>query len=183
MSIRTMKDTGSEYTISSNVDGAVYALATPDCICGGMGDEFSITTSASSLTVTFTKGSQAVLCGNSFWLVADETVTLPSESTFYLCARIDTSKPNGQTGSFESLSESAIKSENINDGGVRDLKLYKITTSTSGVTSCEDIRKINDATQFATKEEVESAIAAVNNKLGTQVTYSYSSGNLTITTK
>ena len=158
MTIRTLKDTGGDYAISSNVDGAVYSLATPDCVIGGMGDEFTITTSASSLMVTFAKGSQAVLCGNAFWLTDDESVTLPSESTFYLCARIDTSLPNGKTGTFECLTESAIKTDNINEGGIRDLKLYKIITSTNGVTSCEDVRTINTASQYATKTYVDDAI-------------------------
>lgn len=161
MGIRTLKDTGADYTISSNVDGAVYSLATSDCVIGGMGDEFAITTSASSLMVSFAKGSQAVLCGNAFWLTGDESVELPSDSTFFLCARIDTSMPNGKTGTFACLTESAIKKENINESGVRDLKLYKITTSSNGVTSCEDVRVINTASDYATQTYVDDAIETI----------------------
>lgn len=156
--IRTLKDTGADFPISSNIDGSVYAIATQDCVIGGMGDEFSVTTSASSLNLTFTQGSVAVLCGNAFWLTADETVTLPANSTFNLCARIDTSKPNGQTGSFECLTEAGIKKDNINNEGVRDLAIYKITTSSNGVTACEDKRIIMNSASYATKDYVDNAI-------------------------
>ena len=153
--IRTLKDTGADYPISSNIDGSVYAIATQDCVIGGMGDEFSITTSASSLNLTFTKGSVAVLCGNAFWLTADETVILPANSTFNLCARINTSKPNGQTGSFECLTEAGMKNNNINNGGIRDLILYTITTSANGVASIVDKRTIITTTTYATKGYVD----------------------------
>ena len=153
--IRTLKDTGADYPISSNIDGSVYAIATQDCVIGGMGDEFSITTSASSLSLTFTQGSVAVLCGNAFWLTADETVTLPANSTFNLCARIDTSKPNGQTGSFECLTEAGMKNNNINNGGIRDLILYTITTSANGVASIVDKRTIITTATYATKDYVD----------------------------
>ena len=169
--IRTLKDTGADYPISSNIDGSVYAIATQDCVVGGMGDEFSITTSASSLSLTFTQGSVAVLCGNAFWLTADETVTLPANSTFNLCARIDTSKPNGQTGSFECLTEAGMKNNNINNGGVRDLVLYTITTSNNGVTSIVDKRTIITTATYATKgyvdEKNNTAVSKADNAQST----------------
>lgn len=164
--IRTLKDTGADFPISSNIDGSVYAIATQDCVIGGMGDEFSITTSASSLSLTFTQGSVAVLCGNAFWLTADETVILPANSTFYLCVRIDTSKPNGQTGSFECLTEAGIKKDNINNEGIRDLVIYKITTSSNGVTASEDKRVIMKSGSYATKAYVDNAInTAIGNAI------------------
>ena len=153
--IRTLKDTGADFPISSNIDASVYAIATQVCVIGGMGDEFSITTSASSLSLTFTNGSVAVLCGNAFWLTTDETVTLPANSTFNLCARIDTSKPNGQKGSFECLTEAGMKNNNINNGGIRDLILYTITTSANGVTSLVDKRAIITTATYATKDYVD----------------------------
>lgn len=169
--IRTLKDTGAEYPISSNVDGAVYAIATQDCIVGGMGDEFAVTTSINSLNLTFKKGSIAVLCGNAFWLTADETVILPANSTFNLCARIDTSKPNGQTGSFECLTEAGMKNNNINNGGIKDLILYTITTSANGVTSIVDKRTIITTATYATKDYVDeknnTALSKANNAQST----------------
>ena len=169
--IRTLKDTGADFPISSNIDGSVYAIATQDCVIGGMGDEFSITTSASSLSLTFTQGSVAVLCGNAFWLTADETVILPANSTFNLCARIDTSKPNGQKGSFECLTEAGMKNNNINNGGIRDLILYTITTSANGVASIVDKRTIITTTTYATKgyvdEKNNTAVSKANNAQST----------------
>ena len=169
--IRTLKDTGADFPISSNIDGSVYAIATQDCVIGGMGDEFSVTTSASSLSLTFTQGSVAVLCGNAFWLTVDETVTLPANSTFNLCARIDTSKPNGQTGSFECLTEAGMKNNNINNGGIRDLILYTITTSANGVTSIVDKRTIITTATYATKTYVDeknnTAVSKANNAQST----------------
>ena len=169
--IRTLKDTGADFPISSNIDGSVYAIATQDCVIGGMGDEFSVTTSASSLSLTFTQGSVAVLCGNAFWLAVDETVTLPANSTFNLCARIDTSKPNGQTGSFECLTEAGMKNNNINNGGIRDLILYTITTSANGVTSIVDKRTIITTATYATKTYVDeknnTAVSKANNAQST----------------
>ena len=169
--IRTLKDTGADYPISSNIDGAVYSVATQDCVIGGMGDEFSITTSASSLSLTFTKGSVAVLCGNAFWLTTDETVTLPANSTFNLCVRINTSKSNGETGSFECLTEAGMKNNNINNGGIRDLILYTITTSANGVASIVDKRTIITTTTYATKgyvdEKNNTALSKANNAQST----------------
>ena len=164
--IRTLKDTGAEYPISSNVDGAVYSVATQDCIIGGMGDEFAVTTSINSLNLIFKKGCIAVLCGNAFWLTDDVEVILPANSTIYLCLRIDTSKPNGQKGSFECLTEAGIKKDNINNEGVRDLEIYKITTSSNGVTDCEDKRIIISSASYATKDYVDNSInAAIGNAI------------------
>lgn len=168
--IRTLKDTGADYPISSNIDGSVYAIATQDCVIGGMGDEFSITTSASSLSLTFKKGSVAVLCGNAFWLTDDVEVILPANSTIFLCLRIDTSKPNGQKGSFECLTEAGIKKDNINNEGIRDLAIYKITTSSNGVTACEDKRIIMNSASYATKAYVDNAI---NSAIGSAINNSY----------
>lgn len=167
MSIRTLKDTGSEYTIPSNVDGAVYRLISEDCIIGEVGDQFATTQSATSLVLTFTKGCQALIGGNAFWLTSDESINLPANSTFYICLRIDTSKPNGQTGSIECLTEAAIKSGDINNGGIRDLKLYYVVTSASGVTTFNDLRKIVKDTDYADKDYVDNAIqAAIGNAIG-----------------
>lgn len=143
--IRTLKDNGSDYPISSNIDGAVYSLISNDCVIGGMGGEFAISYSTTSLVVTFGSGSQALIGGNAFWLTADTQVTLPSNSTFKLCLRIDTSKSSGNTGSIEALTGSAIKSGNINEGGVRDLPIYQITTGSSGVTKVTDLRTVKSA--------------------------------------
>lgn len=140
--IRTLKDAGSNYLITSNVDGAVYSLICADCIIGGMGDMFDITYKTSSLYISFAKGSQAVIGGNAFWLEDAVDITLPTNSTIYLCLRVDPTKPNGQTGSIECLTESAMQKGNPNTGGVRDFAIYSITTNSSGISNIVDSRKI-----------------------------------------
>lgn len=158
MAIRTLKDTGSAYPIPCEVDASVYSLITSDCVIGDRGDEFTLNYTSSSLIGTIKKGSQAVLCGNAFWITEDESVTMPASSTFNICLRIDTSKPTGQTGSLVCLTESAMKSDNINEGGIRDMALYQIVTSSSGVTTCTDVRKICSSTEYATKTYVDEQI-------------------------
>lgn len=145
MAIQTLQDKGNSNLIQASQDGAVYHLAGDDCVLKGIGDEFALTYSSSSLDVSFNAGSQAVLCGNFFYVKSLETITLPANSTIYLCARIDTTKANGSKGSFESLTNSQITKGNINGSDtIRDLLLYVITTNASGVSSVEDKRVIRE---------------------------------------
>lgn len=138
--IQTLYDTGSDHLITSKMDGAVYDIACGgDCVCGGVGDEFALNYMANSLTVTFKTGSQAIIGGGFFKITEDESITLPSNATVYLCLRIDTSKPNGKTGSIVALTSAQIKKENINGGGaIRDLLLYTINTTASGISTVAD---------------------------------------------
>lgn len=139
--IRTLRDTGSQWLIPVDVDGATYSLISDDCVID-KGDNFEISTSTGSLTASFSGGSQAIIGGNAFWLTDTVEVTLPANSTIYLCARINPSLPSGQTGSFEALTEVQIQKGNVNEGEIRDLLLYIIETSSSGVSSVEDKRYI-----------------------------------------
>ena len=151
MAIQTLHDTGTDYQIPSKYDGGVYAVAAPDCVCQGVGDEFTINYQADSLNVTFNAGSQAVIGGSFFHVESLEAVTLVANSTIYLCANIDLSKPNGTRGSFVQRTASNMMSENINGSGTsRDLLLYVIQTGASGVVSVSDKRVIKgDATSIS----------------------------------
>lgn len=142
MAIQTIQDKGEQYLVTSNVDGATYRLMGQDCICEGMGDEFTINYSEASLDVTFAKNSQAVICGNALWLTDSETVTLTANSTIYLCLRINPQNPYGKTGSIVQLTEAQISNGNVNAGETCDLLLYIVTTGTNGVTSVVDKRNI-----------------------------------------
>lgn len=145
--IRTLKDLGSDYPIPENVDASVYSLITEDCIIRNRGDEFTMSYSDSSLDVSFAKGSQAIIDGNSLWLTDIETITLPSNSTFNVALRIDTSQPYGSTGSIVALTKEEMQDDEINneENGIRDLILYEVTTGTNGVTSVADKRTIKDS--------------------------------------
>ena len=142
--MQSLHDTGTDYQIPATYDGAVYDIAVGgDCICGGIGDEFDITYSASSLGVTFLAGSEAIIGGAFFKVTENATVTLQPNSVIYLCARIDKTQPNGQTASFAQCTKQSMQHDNLNgDGTVRDLLLYVITTGASGVTNVQDRRNI-----------------------------------------
>lgn len=146
MSVRTLKDTGSDYPIPQRIDASVYSLISEDCIIKGLGDEFATSFSTSSLIVTFTSGSQAIIDGNAFWLPTEEKITLPSNSKFNVCLRIDTSQPNGSTGSIVCLTDEELKSDKINNqnSAIRDLPIYIVTTDSNGVTASIDKRTIRD---------------------------------------
>lgn len=160
--IRTLKDNGSDYPITSNIDGAVYSLISTDCVIADMGDEFTMNYSTSSLVTSFASGSIALIGGNAFWLTGTAQITLPSNSTFYVCLRIDTSKTNGSTGSIECLTENAIKKGNINEGGVRDLPIYKVTTSANGVNSCTDVRQVIGSNSISQLEDDVNDLKAIS---------------------
>lgn len=143
MAIQTLHDTGSSYDIPSKYDGGVYATGIGDAVCAGIGDEFTISYSQDSLNVTFDAGSQAVIGGSFFHVVSLEAVTLVANSTIYLCANIDLSKPNGSTGSFVQRTASNMQTGNINGSGTsRDLLLYVVQTGANGVISVQDKRII-----------------------------------------
>lgn len=143
MAIQTLHDTGTDYQIPSKYDGGVYATSTSDCVCQGIGDEFTINYQTDSLNVTFNAGSQAVIGGSFFHVESLEAVTLVPNSTIYLCANIDLSKPNGTRGSFVQRTASNMLSDNINGSGTsRDLLLYVVQTGANGVVSVSDRRII-----------------------------------------
>lgn len=141
--IQTLHDTGADHDIQSKYDGGVYQVATNDCIIADIGDEFTLNYDASSLTVSFNAGSQAVIGGSFFKIVSVESITLQANSTIYLCANIDLTRPNGTRGQFVQRTLSNMKSDNLNGtGSSRDLLLYVVQTSASGVTYVEDKRVI-----------------------------------------
>lgn len=143
MAIQTLHDTGSSYEITPKMDGGVYGTGIADCICKGIGDEFVMSYSNNSLTVQFNAGSQCIIGGAFFKVMALETITLAANSTIYLCANINLSNANGHTGSFVQRTSSNMQTDNLNgSGSSRDLLLYIITTSANGVTNVEDRRYI-----------------------------------------
>ena len=162
MGVQTLHDTGDSYTILSKYDGGVYAVAAPDCVIEGVGDEFTINYQADSLNVTFNAGSEAIIGGSFFKLTSLEAVTLVSNSQIYLCANIDLSRPNGQTGQFVQRTSSNMQDDNLNGSGTsRDLLLYVVTTGASGVISVVDKRKILSSSNM-TKTELVDLIYPVN---------------------
>ena len=143
--IQTLHDTGTDATVLSKYDGGVYGTAIGDCVCSGIGDEFTLSYSTNTLQVNFEAGSEAIIGGSFFKLTSRITVDLSKypNSTIYLCASINLSKANLERGSFECRTSTSMQSDNLNGSGtIRDLLLYVITTGTSGVTAVEDKRVI-----------------------------------------
>lgn len=139
MAIQTLADTGTNIPFA--YDGAVYGVGCPDGVVAGVGDEFAVNYSASSLSITFEAGSQAVVGGQFFHVTEAESVLLPNNSDGYICAEIDVSQTVGSTGSFQFLPTAAIKRENINGNGtIHDVPLYRVQTGTSGVITVTDVR-------------------------------------------
>lgn len=140
--IQTLHDTGSQYDITPKMDGGTYQRF-KDGICAGIGDEFALNYTNSSLSVQFNAGSQALIGGAFFKVMSLEAITLTANATIYLCANIDLSKTNGSTGSFVQRTSSNMRSDNLNGSGTsRDLLLYVIKTNSSGVTSVTDKRVV-----------------------------------------
>lgn len=140
--IQTLHDTGTSYDITPKMDGGTYQRF-KDGICAGIGDEFAISYSNSSLNIQFNAGSQALIGGAFFKVMALEAITLVANATIYLCANIDLSRANGSTGAFVQRTSSNMQSDNLNGSGTsRDLLLYVITTNASGVTKVTDKRVI-----------------------------------------
>lgn len=156
MSVQTLHDTGNSYPITPKMDGGVYGTGIADAICAGIGNEFELGYSSSSLNVTFDAGSQAVIGGSFFRVMSLESVTLVANSTIYLCANIDLTKPSGSTGSFVQRTASNMQSDNLNGTGTsRDLLLYVIQTGANGVISVQDKRVIKgDGTSISGLELV-----------------------------
>lgn len=144
MAVQTLYDSGDSYDIPATYDGAVYSTAVSDCICKGVGDEFTLHTTSGSLQVSFTAGSEAVIGGGFFKVESETSITLNANSTIYLCASINMGNANGSKGVFvQRASTAAIQKQNLNGGGSqRDLLLYVVTTNASGVVSIQDKRVV-----------------------------------------
>lgn len=139
--IQTLHDT-DPYEITPKMDGGMYQRF-KDGVSAGIGDEFTLNYNVNSLNVSFNAGSEAVIGGAFFKVMGLEAVTLTANSTIYLCANIDLSKANGETGSFVQRTSSNMQSDNLNGSGTsRDMLLYVVTTGANGVTNVEDKRVI-----------------------------------------
>lgn len=146
MAIQTLYDTGDDHKIPAEADGGCYQAGMfSDCVVAGLGNEFAITTSPTSLEVTFAVGCECKI-GGAFFRIIDSPVDVElaagrgASNPIYLCARINKGRPNGSRGVFEPCTIDSISYGDINGSATtRDLPLYKITTSSSGVLTCEKL--------------------------------------------
>lgn len=141
---RCLWDVGEDYQISAEDDGSTYQLISGDCVIEGIGDEFTINYSDASLNISFQAGSKANV-GGGFWVLEQASqLTLTESSELFICARVNKEEPYGQRASIVALTSSQISHDDLNsdDGTKRDLILYKVITSESGVSSVIDMRYI-----------------------------------------
>ena len=179
--IIVMHDNGLE-DITAKMDGAMHnlTLGNEDIVIGGIGNEFNITYSASSLNVSIAKGL-AVACGRYFYSDESAEKTIPANTNYYLMAKIDLSQAAGSEGSFSTGATPQTSNLN-NNGTVYEMPLYHITTNGNGVTSVVDLRKIKTTigVQQSAVDNLQSQITTIQNNLGDQADFVLSGTNLTI---
>lgn len=144
MAIYVMAD--NNQSIPASRDGAMYnAFAGgKDFIIDGIGDEFALTYTASSLNVTLGTG-EAVICGRHVAEVAENGITtnlrLEADTAGWIVLRIDLTMPAGTEGSLRAVN--TIVQQNINaNGTIHDLPLYQYATGSDGITSISDVREV-----------------------------------------
>lgn len=182
MAIIAMADNGIE-NITAKMDGAIRMalLGDEDIVVGGIGNEFGLTYSASSLSVTVGSGL-AEVGGRHFFSDESVQLSMPASSTRFLVAQIDLSQAAGAEGKLTLVT--ALTTDNLNNTGVvRDKALWQITSSASGVSSVVDLRKVKTIAS-ATENDVanlQSQITVLQNSLGDQADYILSADGKTLT--
>lgn len=108
-----------------------------------IGDELKVTSAPTSFIVTLGTG-EAVICGGSTLVSANENLTLTANQSGYLVLRVDLSQTGTNVCRF--MNVSSLVQKNINNGVdlVYDLPLYQYTTNANGVATLTDKRKIQN---------------------------------------
>lgn len=129
--------------IKAKFDGALRSTFSnnSDYIVKGIGDEFECTYSSASLEVQIGTGV-GLIGGRGIEAEDTNSITLPANTTTYLCLRIDLTQLQGQVGMLYANTSSVIQQGNLNNdnSAIRDMLLYEITTDTNGVVNIEDKR-------------------------------------------
>lgn len=164
MAFKVMAD--NSVSISASQDGAIYDVFAghQNFIITDVGDEFSISTTDSSLQATIGTG-EAIISGRHITAQEDNQITLPASATIYLCLRIDLTQTAGNEGQLIALTtQESMRSDNLNAGGtVCDLLLYTVQTSANGVSSSTDMRAMKNATGGAIYQNMNYTIPSYQN--------------------
>lgn len=130
--------------ITASIDGATYRVLAggKDFIIGGIGQEFAITNTSTSLQVSIGTG-EALLCGRTFKITSALNLTLSASTTVDVCLRIDLSQPSGSEGLLHANTPNIYTQQDLNNNGtVYDFPLFRVATGASGVNSATDLRDI-----------------------------------------
>ena len=104
--------------------------------------ENKLNVTVSGLNATLENGA-AMVYGHHIFCDGQDTITLPSNSEFYIVIRIDMTNPAGHEGTFTTVT--LLKNEDIlNSGNIYDIPLFKCITGINGVDTFEDLRNINE---------------------------------------
>lgn len=184
MSIIVMNDNGLE-DITAKMDGAMHNLTLDDSdiVVGGIGNEFALSYSASSLNVSIGKGL-AIIGGRYFFVDEATPFSLSANSTSLLKCKIDLSQPAGSEGSFST--GGAVAKSDLNDTGtVREMALFSVTTNSTGVSGVVEMRNIksNLGVTQSSVDNLQTEITNIQNSLGDQATYVLDGTKLTIVLK
>lgn len=132
--VQTIYDIGKD--ITPEMDGALYSLAVPDCVCSGVGDSFKANTSSSNNNIVFSAGSEAIIGGSFFKMMNPYTINMQpyAGSTVNIYAKIDKTAAVGSKGTFSVKATSVDPEvENLNaTGQIREMLLYTVTVDGSG---------------------------------------------------
>lgn len=129
----------------SKEDGSFYHfLRGGNYIFQGIGDEFAVVSSPTSLTVTLGTG-EGMICGRHVKEKAlnytTSSLTLPPNSSGYVVIRFE-----NEGASFTYTP--TLANDNINVGGKCDLALYGYVTGASGVVTFVDMRAITNGNSY-----------------------------------
>lgn len=150
-------DKGETYgNIVPNYDVAVRNSPLSDCVMS-VGDKFDLGYTSSSLLVSLSSGSIAKV-GGAYWVLKDDcSITLEPNQEQYLCLTIDKGQQDGSKADITLKTLSQIQKGILyDDGSVRDLAIYKITTNASGVATIVDLRYIVKETYGLKLSEYEA---------------------------
>lgn len=141
MAIKVMADNNQD--IEAKQDAALYHYLSgykKHDIFKGYGNELNVQVTGLQATL---KNGGAMVYGHHIFCDGSDTLTLPSNSTFYIVIRVDMTQPAGHEGSFTTVA--ILKDEDIlNSGNVYDIPLFKVTTGVSAVTKNEDLRNVSE---------------------------------------
>lgn len=142
MALKAMADNGINITCQEDARMYDY-LAGGNCdyIIKGVGNDFKITQSSTTLLVKLGSG-ECVIQGRHVTNTTnnDISLTLPQNSTGYLVLRYDLSKVSGNEVKF--TYGTAVEDDDLNNSGVkRDIVLARYNTNENGVSSFTDLRK------------------------------------------
>ena len=142
MALKAMADNGVNITCQEDARMYDY-LAGGNCdyIIKGVGNDFKITQSSTTLLVKLGSG-ECVIQGRHVTNTTnnDISIALPQNSTGYLVLRYDLSQVSGNEVKF--TYGTAIEDDDLNNSGVkRDIVLARYSTNENGVSSFTDLRK------------------------------------------